>query len=110
MPSPCYYSPMRLTQTQQTAIRQTVASIIGPDARIWLYGSRCNDNARGGDLDLLVENDNLPSVMQRARIKLALESSLAMPVDIIAIKRGVPLSAFQRIVLATGIPLGGCDD
>jgi len=48
--------------------------------------------------------------MQRARIKLALESSLAMPVDIIAIKRGVPLSAFQRIVLATGIPLGGCDD
>lgn len=98
---------MRLTQPQQAAIRQTVAGIIGPDARIWLFGSRCNDNARGGDLDLLVENDDLPTIMQRARIKLALETSLAMPVDIVAIKRGEPLNAFQRIALATGIPLEG---
>ena len=97
---------MRLTQPQQAAICQTVAGIIGPDVRIWLFGSRCNDNARGGDLDLVVENSDLPSIMQRARIQLALETSLAMPVDIVAIKRGEPLSAFQRIALATGIPLG----
>lgn len=45
--------------------------------------------------------------MQRARVKLALESSLAMPVDIIGIKRGTPPNAFQRIALATGILLGG---
>jgi predicted nucleotidyltransferase len=80
--------------------------MIGVDARVWLFGSRCNENARGGDLDLLVENDVLPSVMQRACVKLTLESILAMPVDIIGIKRGMPLSAFQRIALATGIPLG----
>lgn len=98
---------MRLTQLQQAAIYQTVSSVIGPGARVWLFGSRCNENLRGGDLDLLVENDTLPSIMQRARIKLALESSLAMPVDIIGVKRGAQPTAFQRIALATGIPLGG---
>jgi len=98
---------MRLTPHQQATIRQTVAGIVGADARVWLFGSRCNEDARGGDLDLLIENDALPSTMQRARIKLALESSLSMPVDVIGIKRGAPPSAFQRIALTTGIPLGG---
>lgn len=104
---PCYDSRMRLTQLQQTAICETVANIVGAGARVWLFGSRCNDNVRGGDLDLLIEDDALPSVMQRAHVKLALESALAMPVDIIGIKRGMPPNAFQRIALATGIPLGG---
>ncbi|MFA7240759.1 MAG: nucleotidyltransferase domain-containing protein [Sulfuricellaceae bacterium] len=97
---------MRLTQPQQATICQTVAHVIGPGARVWLFGSRRDDNARGGDLDLLVESDDLPSIMQRAHIKLTLESSLAMPVDIVAIKRGAPLSAFQRIALAGAISLG----
>ncbi|OHC64142.1 MAG: hypothetical protein A2045_01150 [Rhodocyclales bacterium GWA2_65_20] len=98
---------MRLTQQQQTAICQTVAGIIGPDARVWLFGSRCNENVRGGDLDLLIENDALPSILQRARVKLALESAFAMPVDIVGIKRGMAPNAFQRIALATAILLGG---
>ncbi len=98
---------MRLTQPQQTAVYQTIASIIGPDTRVWLFGSRCDDNVRGGDLDLLVENVVLPTILQRARVKLALESTLGMPVDIIGIKRGMPPNAFQRIALATGIPLEG---
>ena len=97
---------MRLTQLQQTAICQAVALAIGPGARVWLFGSRRDDSARGGDLDLLIENDDLPSIMQRASIKLALESDLAMPVDIVAIKRGAPLSAFQSIAFASAVPLG----
>lgn len=97
---------MRLTQPQQTAICQTVTHVIGPGARVWLFGSRRDDDARGGDLDLLVENDDLPSIMQRARIKLALESALAMPVDIVVVKRGAQLNAFQRIALANAVPLG----
>jgi len=98
---------MRLTELQRTIIRQTVSRIVGLDARVILFGSRLDDSARGGDLDLLVESDELPTLMQRSRIKLALESSLVMPVDIVAIKRGAQPTAFQRIALATGAPLGG---
>ena len=98
---------MRLTAEQIETIRQTVAGILGQDARVILFGSRLNDNARGGDVDLLVECDELPDLMQRSRIKLALESSLSLPVDVEAIKRGGVPTAFQRIALATGIPLWG---
>jgi len=98
---------MRLTELQRTIIRQTVSSIVGSGAHVILFGSRLDDGARGGDLDLLVESDELPTLMQRSRIKLALESSLFMPVDIVAIKRGAQPTAFQRIALATGAPLGG---
>ena len=97
---------MRLTPLQQTTICETVADIVGAGARVWLFGSRCHDEVKGGDLDLLIEHDALPSILQRARIKLALESSLIMPVDIVGLKRGTPPSAFQRIALATGIQLG----
>ena len=96
---------MRLTSTQQTTICTTVATIVGGGARVWLFGSRCNDELKGGDVDLLIEHDVLPSILQRAKVKLALESSLIIPVDVIAMKRGMPPSAFQQIALATGIPL-----
>ncbi len=96
---------MRITSTQQTTICATVAAIVGEDARVWLFGSRCNDELKGGDLDLLIEYDVLPTILQRAKVKLALEASLIMPVDIIGMKRGMPPSAFQQIALATGIPL-----
>lgn len=98
---------MRLTERQLATIRQTVSGIVGPDAQVFLFGSRLDDGARGGDLDLLVESNELPTLMQRSRIKLALESSLAMPVNIVAIKRGTQPTAFQRIALATGTRLGG---
>lgn len=96
---------MRLTTLQQTTICVTVVSIVGVSARVWLFGSRCRDEAKGGDVDLLVESEIQPSIMQRAQVKMMLESSLLLPVDIVGIQRGATPSAFQRIALATGIQL-----
>jgi len=46
---------MRLTHTQQAAIRASVNRVIGAKSRIWLFGSRVNDSKRGGDIDLLID-------------------------------------------------------
>jgi predicted nucleotidyltransferase len=46
---------MRLTPDQQSAIRSAVAETFGNTASIWLFGSRVDDNKRGGDIDLLIE-------------------------------------------------------
>lgn len=42
---------MRLTAEQARLIRDAVHQRFGPEARVWLFGSRVNDKARGGGID-----------------------------------------------------------
>jgi len=46
---------MRLTPAQIERIRSAVADLVGAQATVRLFGSRLDDSARGGDVDLLVE-------------------------------------------------------
>ncbi len=46
---------MRLTQQQIQLIRDTISSIAGAGVQIRLFGSRLDDNAKGGDIDLLID-------------------------------------------------------
>ena len=46
---------MRLTPTQIDCIKTTTRQVLGEDARVILFGSRVNDQARGGDVDLMIE-------------------------------------------------------
>lgn len=50
---------MRLTDQQRTIIRSTVTETFGAGADVWLFGSRVDDNKRGGDIDLLIETDQV---------------------------------------------------
>lgn len=46
---------MRLDAQSLDTIRRAVRELAGSDARVRLFGSRLDDTARGGDIDLLVE-------------------------------------------------------
>jgi len=46
---------MRLTAQERTAIAQAAHAAWQTGTRISLFGSRVDDDARGGDIDLLVE-------------------------------------------------------
>jgi predicted nucleotidyltransferase len=50
---------MRLTDQQRSIIRTTVTETFGATADVWLFGSRVDDNKRGGDIDLLIETDQV---------------------------------------------------
>ena len=46
---------MRLTTAQIAMIRDTTLGVFGDRARVTLFGSRVNDAAKGGDVDLMIE-------------------------------------------------------
>jgi hypothetical protein len=46
---------MRLTSDQILSILGTALRLSGEDAVVYLFGSRLDDWARGGDVDLLIE-------------------------------------------------------
>lgn len=42
---------MRLTEQQAQAIHTLAIQLAGEQSRVWLFGSRLDDEARGGDLN-----------------------------------------------------------
>lgn len=46
---------MRLTEDQIQAIRQLTRQVAGDQSRVRIFGSRLDDQSRGGDIDLLIE-------------------------------------------------------
>lgn len=96
---------MRLTAQQTVHILTCTREILGHDANVTLFGSRLDDSKRGGDLDLLIETEHRPSLLQRARLKQRLEQSLNLPIDILARTRNTPPTPFQTLALAHGVRL-----
>ena len=45
---------MRLTENQVQTIKQVVTALAGEDAQVTLFGSRIDDDKKGGDIDLLI--------------------------------------------------------
>ena len=97
---------MRLTQEQIQSITQTVFRLTGKGAEVYLFGSRLDDKAKGGDVDLFIETGTPLTLIQRAQIKLELESQLELPVDIVSQTRNTAPTPFQVIARAGAARLG----
>jgi len=94
---------MRLTPEQTRIIKAAVARELEPDARIWLFGSRVDDERRGGDVDLFVETRNA-DLLRELRCKIAIEEAVDLHVDLVIAPPGDdrPIS---RIARSKGIRL-----
>jgi predicted nucleotidyltransferase len=49
---------VRITKKQHQAILSAARRAFGPDVKVRLFGSRTNDQLKGGDFDLYVECDS----------------------------------------------------
>lgn len=99
---------MRLTQDQLQTIRETAAELIGADARIWLFGSRADDQQKGGDIDLLVEVDRIVAdrVLMASRLAARLERRFqGLPVDIVLRDPATMAQPIHEIAKRTGVRL-----
>ena len=97
---------MRLSPDQINTIQTTVQRVLGEGAVVSLFGSRLDDSRRGGDVDLLIEAEQVPGLLQRASIKNQLEDGLNLPVDIVCASFDQP-SAFARMARAQAVALKG---
>ena len=82
--------------------------MIGPHATVRLFGSRTDDDARGGDIDLLVESDRAIAqpALVGARIGARLQQLLGdQRIDVVIAAPNVPDQAIHQIARATGITL-----
>jgi predicted nucleotidyltransferase len=65
---------MRLTPAQINTIKSTATAVLGEGAQVTLFGSRVNDAAKGGDIDLLFELNepviNKPLLVGKIYVKL----------------------------------------
>lgn len=99
---------MRLTATQLQVIRQAGREIFGSDARVRVFGSRLDDSGRGGDIDILVESDEIiddklmKSLTLVARLQLRLGDQ---PIDVLVVDPETPLNPVHRHAMQTGVTL-----
>jgi len=99
---------MRLTDDQRNAIREEVARVFGPDARVRLFGSRVDDAARGGDIDLHIESegDAADLLDQELRLHARLLRRLGeRRIDIVVHDGRSPLRAIDVQAQQTGVAL-----
>lgn len=96
---------MRLSGAQAQAIRQLARELVGERCSVRVFGSRLDDDARGGDIDLLLElmdtvaNPALIAAQLSARVSRAMHGRkvdvllsapnlMRLPIHDVAFKEG----------------------
>lgn len=93
---------MRITNEEHQAICNTIHQA-DAEAMIYLFGSRADDSAKGGDLDLLVLSKKI-NLMDKLDILAQLHQRIGARKIDIAIYPDTT-RPFPRMVIQTGVPL-----
>ena len=95
---------MRLSRYESQVIKKLVEKYI-INAEIYLFGSRVNDNRKGGDIDILIISENKTPLRILRKINIELEEKLGeQKIDIVSFSKH-KLSPFAKLALLEGIKL-----
>ena len=106
---------MRLNQEQLVVIRSTVSEMIpaGVHYQLALFGSRLDDDVRGGDVDIYLEISGMAKQKQQVlkrRLRPLLEELLDLPVDLVVHDHTEPLTLISKIAREQGEVIQGSSD
>ena len=99
---------MRLKDYQVKAIKDAAQRCFGPNARVYLFGSRTDDTRRGGDIDLYIESDTpIPDRSRRQRrFEMDLLKALGeRRIDIVLWDPEITTQGIHRRAKETGVEL-----
>lgn len=99
---------MRLAASHIDIIHSTARQLLGANVQITLFGSRVDDERKGGDIDLLVEvpqDIEDPAVMS-ARLASRISRSMGgRQVDVVLAAPNLKPQAIHQIARQTGVLL-----
>jgi len=98
---------VRLTPHEIEAIRTAACEVFGATATVRLFGSRVNDDMKGGDIDLFVEVEpGQASIANEQRLRDRIAPAVQdLRTDIVLHERGAPLTPIEQIAVRDGIRL-----
>ena len=99
---------MRLDNNTRDAIKSEVASQLGSQTVVRLFGSRVDDAQRGGDIDLLVEPQHALANRIQAECRLAANLHIKLggrKVDVLIKDPSTPTRAIYEQALRQGVIL-----
>ena len=95
---------MRITEHEKNAIIDAVKNV-DPGAKVWLFGSRTDDNKKGGDIDIGILSSKV-NVMEEIEIREKICDTIGeQKIDIVVSKDG--LQTFFKHAVTKGILLHG---
>ena len=95
---------MRISEYEKTAIIDSLKNV-DPMARLWLFGSRTDDNKKGGDIDIAVLSENInKDVMKKIQLRRNICTKIGeQKIDIVTSSDGS--EAFFRLAVEEGVQL-----
>ena len=99
---------MRISEQEAQKIKSLAVALLGASTKVWLFGSRVDDSAKGGDLDLLIKIEE--SIARPALLSSQLGVSLmrlfkGRKVDIVLEAPNLEHKAIHDIAKIQGVEL-----
>lgn len=99
---------MRLSNHAINIISQAAKHYFGSQVKIWLFGSRVDDNKRGGDIDLYIEvNEPITDkILKICRMDAEIQIALGeQKIDILITDSNSKVQRIHEIAKRTGVLL-----
>jgi predicted nucleotidyltransferase len=95
---------MRITDEKIKLLKSTILSIL-PDAKVYLFGSRVDDNKKGGDIDILIIADRTLDFIEEGKIERQFFKHFgAQKLDLVSFKKS-DKAPFKAVALMNAIQL-----
>ena len=98
---------MRISEQEKQLLVNAALKYFGADSEVWLFGSRSDDQKKGGDIDVYIETDKSDQlVLRRIRFKMELSDVMGeQKIDVVVHQRKLPFQPIHEIARSTGVRL-----
>ncbi|MHB1620705.1 MAG: nucleotidyltransferase domain-containing protein [Sulfuricella sp.] len=95
---------MRLTAFEVNAIKQSAQEVFGSKVEVFLFGSRVDDEKKGGDIDLYIKAQTDNDLTHKIKFLVSLEQKIGeQKIDVIlAVDKNRPI---EKQAMSTGVLL-----